>query len=308
MTKYVYVTTGSFDARLWDILDRKQHFIEQIMNGENIGRSAEDTGNVILSAAEVKALASGNPLIEEQVRLDSELAKLRNERKAYNAALMRAKTKLLEDEQKIASLKSSIAKAKVDVKTRVDTYSENRYSMTVGKKTYTDKKEAGAALALEIIAKAKTGEFVTVGKFAGFEIRVIKQGSEYVGHITGAQSYKFNVYLEKTTYMATHIASVVEGIDSRIEAWNEALKETQADLAAQQKMIAEPFAKQAELDRKTARFNEIMDILNPKEEQIIGDEEDAVQYQAREKEQAPFRFRCKAETERCLLLLTVWWR
>ena len=48
-------------------------------------------------------------------------------------------------------------------------------------------------------------------------------------------------------------------------------------------MIAEPFAKQAELDRKTARFNEIMDILNPKEEQIIGDEEDAVQYQAREK-------------------------
>lgn len=283
MTKYVYVTTGSFDARLWDILDRKQHFIEQIMNGENIGRSAEDTGNVTLSAAEVKALASGNPLIEEQVRLDSELAKLRNERKAYNAALMRAKTKLLEDEQKIASLKSSIAKAKVDVKTRVDTYSENRYSMTVGKKTYANKKEAGAALALEIIAKAKTGEFVTVGKFAGFEIRVIKQGSEYVGHITGAQSYKFNVYLEKTTYMATHIASVVEGIDSRIEAWNEALKETQADLAAQQKMIAEPFAKQAELDRKTARFNEIMDILNPKEEQIIGDEEDAVQYQAREK-------------------------
>lgn len=283
VTKYVYVTTGSFDARLWDILDRKQHFIEQIMNGENIGRSAEDTGNVTLSAAEVKALASGNPLIEEQVRLDSELAKLRNERKAYNAALMRAKTKLLEDEQKIASLKSSIAKAKEDVKTRVDTYSENRYSMTVGKKTYTDKKEAGAALALEIIAKAKTGEFVTVGKFAGFEIRVIKQGSEYVGHITGAQSYKFNVYLEKTTYMATHIASVVEGIDGRIETWNEALKETQADLAAQQKMIAEPFAKQAELDRKTARFNEIMDILNPKEEQIIGDEEDAVQYQAREK-------------------------
>ena len=73
-------------------------------------------------------------------------------------------------------------------------------------------------------------------------------------------------------------------------------------------MIAEPFAKQAELDRKTARFNEIMDILNPKEEQIIGDEEDAVRYQAREKAQAPFRFRCKAETERCLLLLTVWWR
>lgn len=283
VSKYVYVTTGSFDARLWDILDRKQHFIEQIMNGENVGRSVEDTGEVTLSAAEVKALASGNPLIEEQVKLDSELSKLRNQQKAHNSEITRAKTKLLGDEQQIASLKNAIAKGKTDIRNRVDTYSESSYSMTVGNKTYTNKKDAGAALALEIVAKAKSGEFVTVGKFAGFELRVIKQGAEYTGHITGAQSYKFNVYLEKTTYMATQIASVVEGINDKVEAWNEALKETQADLEAQKKMIAEPFAKQEELVQKTARFNEIMEILNPKEEQIIGDNEDGVQYQSREK-------------------------
>ena len=210
-------------------------------------------------------------------------SKLRNQQKAHNSEITRAKTKLLGDEQQIASLKNSIAKGKTDIRNRVDTYSESSYSMTVGNKTYTNKKDAGAALALEIVAKAKSGEFVTVGKFAGFELRVIKQGAEYTGHITGAQSYKFNVYLEKTTYMATHIASVVEGINDKVEAWNEALKETQADLEAQKKMIAEPFAKQEELVQKTARFNEIMDILNPKEEQIIGDEEDTVQYQAREK-------------------------
>ncbi len=81
VSKYVYVTEGTFDARLWDILDRKQHFIEQIMNGEDVGRSAEDTGEVTLSAAEVKALASGNPMIMEQVQLSNK----RNCRKSETA-------------------------------------------------------------------------------------------------------------------------------------------------------------------------------------------------------------------------------
>ena len=39
VSKYVYVTRGSFDSRLWDILDRKQYFINQIMNGEDVGRT-----------------------------------------------------------------------------------------------------------------------------------------------------------------------------------------------------------------------------------------------------------------------------
>jgi superfamily II DNA/RNA helicase len=87
VSKYVYVTKGSFDSRLWDILDRKQHFINQIMNGEDVGRTAEDTGEVTLSAAEVKALASGNPLIEEQTKLTDEIKKLENLQKAYNSSI-----------------------------------------------------------------------------------------------------------------------------------------------------------------------------------------------------------------------------
>ena len=51
------------------------------------------------------------------------------------------------------------------------------------------------------------------------------------------------------------------------------LKELKVDRDAQRDIIAEPFAKQAELDRKRARFNEIMEILNPKEEQSISEEE-----------------------------------
>ena len=216
VSKYTYVTEGSFDARLWDILDRKQHFIDQIMNGEDVGRSAEDTGEVTLSAAEVKALASGNPMIMEQVQLSTDLAKLQDLKRAYNSSITAAKAKLLEDEQRIATLKDSIAKGKQDIKATVDTYSDGKFSMTVGKRKFSEKKDAGKALASEIVSKAKEGEFTTVGKFAGFELRVIKQKAEYIGTVVGAQNYRFNVYPENSTYMVNHIISVIQGIEHKI--------------------------------------------------------------------------------------------
>ena len=272
VSKYTYVTEGSFDARLWDILDRKQHFINQIMNGEDVGRSAEDTGDVTLSAAEVKALASGNPLIEEHVKLTTELQKLENLKLAHNSNITRAKAKLAEDEKKIASTSSFVANLKEDLKARKDTYSEGKFSMTIGGRKYTDKKEAGIALVAEIKAKASEADFTAIGSFAGFELRIIKQGPEYKGMLFGKQGYSFNVYESNTTYGINHLVALAEGLDGRLEANQDRLKELKADREAQHEIIAQPFAKQAELDKKKARFNEIMEILNPKEEQVISEE------------------------------------
>ncbi len=273
VSKYTYVTEGSFDARLWDILDRKQHFISQIMNGDDVGRNAEDTGEVTLSAAEVKALASGNDMVKEQVQLSNDLSKLQDLRRAYNSSITAAKARLLEDEQKIKTLENTIAKLKEDIKDRVDTYSEGKFSMTAGKRTFTEKKDAGAALAAEITAKAKQGEFVTVGKFAGFALRVMKDGAEYRGLISGRQGYKFNVYTENTTYMVNHIIGVIDGFETKSKNYSERLADLRTDMDAQETIISTPFARQAELEQKMARYNEVMAILNPKEEQTIADDE-----------------------------------
>lgn len=274
VSKYVYVTEGSFDARLWDILDRKQHFINQIMNGDNVGRTAEDTGDVTLSAAEVKALASGNPLIMEQVQLSNELQKLEDLQRAHKSSVLTAQTKSLEDKQKILQAQKTIENITADIKARVDTYSDGKFSMTVDKKTFTDKKEAGVSLLAEITTKALTDKYVSVGKFAGFDLFAMKEGVEYSGLIKGQSLYKFNVYMSNTTQMINKICSVVSELDERLNAWKERLSELKTDLAAQEKMAVEPFAKQEELDKKRARFNEVMEILNPPEEQQIADDED----------------------------------
>ena len=283
VSKYVYVTKGSFDSRLWDILDRKQHFINQIMNGEDVGRTAEDTGEVTLSAAEVKALASGNPLIEEQTKLTDEIKKLENLQKAYNSSIRLAKTKLSDDEVKITNYTNRIARIREDIVTRVDTYSEGKFSMTVGKQVFTDKKDAGAALATAIVAKANADSYVTIGKFAGFELRAIKNGSEYNGLIHGKESYKFNTYLNNTTRMVNHIGEIIAGFENIIKNTEQMISETTADRNAQNNILAKPFEKQDELNKKRARFNEVMELLAPKtEEQLSKTDDDTVQEQSRE--------------------------
>jgi hypothetical protein len=74
---YYYVTQGSFDAYMWQTLETKQRFIDQLLRGEVVERSIDDIGaSAALTAAEAKALATGRPEIMEVVRLDSEIRRL----------------------------------------------------------------------------------------------------------------------------------------------------------------------------------------------------------------------------------------
>ena len=279
---FTYVTEGSFDARLWDILERKQNFINQVMNGENVGRETEDTGEVTLSAAEVKALASGSPLIMEQVQLDTDIKKLESLYRAHRGAVTNAKSRMEKDKGTIASLEKYITNGKVDLANRVDTYSEGKFSITVGKQKFTEKKDAGVALMAAATAKANETGYTTIGKFAGFDLRVIKTHEGIKGLISGQQGYSFNTYPNNTTFMINHLVAAVEGMSEKVQQWEMQLTETRKDLSEQEKLITQPFAKQAELDQKRARYNEVMEILNPKEEQSLdGVDEDTVQEQSR---------------------------
>ena len=252
------------------------------MNGESVGREAEDTGEVTLSAAEVKALASGSPLIMEQVQLDTDIKKLESLYRVHTAAVRAAREKISADRGAIAKLEANIEGGKADIASRKDTYTEEKFSITIGKRKYTDKKEAGVALMAEATAKANTEGYTTVATFAGFELKVIKTSEGIKGIVQGRQVYAFNTYPTNTTMMMNRLMAVVEGIDNVVKVWQTTLSEVRADLAQQEAMISEPFAKQAELDKKRARYNEVMAILNPKEEQSLEDlDEDTEQEQSR---------------------------
>jgi N12 class adenine-specific DNA methylase len=280
VAKYVYVTTGSFDARLWDILDRKSGFINQIMNGDDVGRNAEDTGDVTLSAAEVKALASGNPMIKESVELADELQKLNGLKRTHDSAVIRARTNLQNDIKAIASLEMSIEARKEDLKKRKDTYSEEKFSMQIGGKTFADRKDAGEALLSAILSKAKTeNEFVEIGSFSGFQILAAKSGGEYDGVLQGSTRYGFKVHINNPTLMAGQMAKKISGLETELKAQEELLAQTITDKDAQEKLIEQPFERQAELDEKRRRYDYVMSELNKTDQQFGA--EDVEQHQRR---------------------------
>lgn len=79
-----YVVERSFDAFMWQTVERKARFIAQVMRGSLDAREIEDVGDAAISAAETKAIATGNPLLLDQVQTNDELQKLRRLERAHN--------------------------------------------------------------------------------------------------------------------------------------------------------------------------------------------------------------------------------
>ena len=73
---YRYITEGSFDAYSWQLLETKQRFISELLAGSLSERYGSDVDETVLSYAEVKALAIGNPLVKTRVETANELSRL----------------------------------------------------------------------------------------------------------------------------------------------------------------------------------------------------------------------------------------
>src|ERR1039457_6565897 len=99
-----YVTEGSFDGYMWQTLERKARFIGQVIRGRLDAREIGDIGDTALSYSEVKALATGNPLLMDKAEADTAVARLRRGERAHGRnqdALHHAVTR---HEQDIAGL------------------------------------------------------------------------------------------------------------------------------------------------------------------------------------------------------------
>lgn len=284
VSKFVYVTKGSFDTRLWDILERKQNFINQIMNGDNVGREVEDTGEVTLSAAEVKALASGSPLILEQVQLETDIKKLESLQRSHNQAAAGALTKYAQDAAHIAEYRERVNEASADISTMRDTWSDGKFEVNIGGRIYKDKKNAGLALIAEAQAKAVNEGYTKIGEFAGLDIKVVKTSEGIDGVLSGTGSYPFKTYPGNPTYGINVLASTASGLQEKLDGWKSGIETATADMKLQKELAEKPFEGQAELDKKRARYKEIMDILNPRQEQSLDmlDEDTDTQEQRRE--------------------------
>jgi hypothetical protein len=130
-------------------VENKQRFIAQIMTSKTPIRVAEDVDETALSYAEIKALATGNPLIIEKCQLEIDVGRLKILHAVHLNQKYSLEDKILKEyPQEIKQLTERIAGYKADIAT-VAAHPADKDQippMTIGGIVYAEKADAGKAI------------------------------------------------------------------------------------------------------------------------------------------------------------------
>ena len=267
-----YVTEGTFDSYLWQMLENKQKFISQIMTSKSPVRACEDVDEAVLNYAEIKALCTGNPHIREKMDLDIQVSKLKLLKANHTAQKYRLETDIARTyPQQIAAVKERIAGLTADQKTYAAFHPKNLkrilknedFEMKVGGTSYTDKKEAGTALLEACSALRKVSTSGKAAEYRGFSIEAGFDtfSQKFILTVRGRCSYPIET--GKDPYgIIQRINNVLGSIDSQLEGAQRKLETLQDQLETARAQVEKPFEKETELAEKLERLTELNALLN----------------------------------------------
>ena len=265
-TVYVfrYVTQGSFDAYIWQTLETKARFIAQVMQGNTGMRSAEDVELAALSYAEVKALASGNPLVMEKAGVDTELAKLALLKSQWEQQQWRNKMELANLPGRIHVIKERVARFEADLANRKD-ISGKHFLMEVDGKVCVEREEAGKAILIAVHGLKRGGERV-IGRLSGFDVVVRRpeyraqyETSEML--IRGEADYPVS-NAESPAGQMKVLENALHRMDKALDTEREHLAMTEKRLADLTVEVAKPYDKAERLAWLQQRQKEINAVLD----------------------------------------------
>ncbi len=236
-----YVTEGSFDVYSWQILENKTRFIAQIMKGEVTARTAEDVDQAVLTASQIKAIASGNPLVLEKVGLEAELTRLERLYTTWLAGRNRLRNDL-------TSLPDRIKEAEADLRAHEraiavrdqhqpvsDDAGKRAFSITLRRSVteedsirYSERELAGnqirqLAAVVERRAAATGSIRLMLGEYCGFELHASADRSAGTGGIGVDLFGEVRLYLKLKDSHIGYVfnltdsnAGIIQSMDARL--------------------------------------------------------------------------------------------
>ena len=263
---YRYVTENTFDAYLYQLVENKQKFIAQIMTSKSPVRVADDIDETALSYSEIKALATGNPLIIEKCNLDMKVAKLNvlkashlSQKYALEEMVLRKYPQAIQDlKQRIFCYEQDTKLAELHPKP-----AEGFVGLTLMGKEIADKEAAGKAIIDVCTTMTGSGTAEMIGEYRGFFISIAYDGTknEYQMHLHGEMRH--TVVLGADVYgNITRMDNVIDGIAGKLKTASAELTETKVQMENAREEMKAPFAKEDELKEKEARLMELNILLN----------------------------------------------
>ena len=262
-----YVTEQSFDAYMWQTLETKARFIGQVMTGESDLRRIEDIDGAALTYAEVKAIASGNPLVIEKARVDAELTRLGRLRSQHEETRYKLRSRIRHLTDEIPVMERRHEAARRDLATRRDTSGEN-FVATIDGKDIRDRGIAGELLLRNAGRIRGSQSERQVGSIAGFRLFVsdnLFRGPEIV--IKGAGAYTANVTdtalgtIRSVEYTIQHLDETAANLAQNITDSGKRLADTKAQ-------VETPFEYAERMASLARRQQEIEDELDLTKSQV----------------------------------------
>lgn len=271
-----YVTENTFDAYLFQTLENKQKYISQIMTSKTPVRVAEDVDEATLNYAEIKALATGNPLIKEKMDLDVEVSKLKMLESNFKSNLYKLEDKVVKFYPKeIERLKERIENLKEDIK-NVEPYREvdknlkedNKFtSLIIDGKKYIDKKIAGEFLLNKIkgvkIYREMDKDGEKIGDYRNFDLSIKYDSffNKYNFILKGKGEYRGEFGTDEIGNI-TRMDNVLDKLPERLENTISKLKDIEEQFQTAKIEIQKTFPQAELLKDKTLRLAEVNNLLD----------------------------------------------
>lgn len=254
---YRYVTKNSFDSYLWGILENKQRFISQVMTSKELARDCEDVDETVLNFAEIKAVASGNPLIMEKIQVDTEVTRLRVLKSDYEG-----KRYTLQDAfttqypRRIAAREKELEKIRADIRNRDRATAKNAsFEIQLQGIVFTGHKEAGEIL--QSIADS-AALYVTkeIGSYKGFQILLKKDSVDTAVLLQGKGTYAVKIG-ESAAGNMVRLENLVHGLDKTEEEIREKLEVYRTEMKNAETEYKKAFPYEEQLKEVLKRQSEI---------------------------------------------------
>jgi N12 class adenine-specific DNA methylase len=264
-----YATKQTLDSRMWQTIETKARFIEQVRKGNTKQREIEDLGAESANAAEMKAASSGNPLILEEMDLRQKLRKLEQAEEEHDREQFRIRDAIRREKSIVERGKDRLLKYAQDVKKAKAAPKD--FSITVNGQTFDKHKDAGQEILAEAAKMSDAGtESKAIGSYAGFDMTLDNvTGTRFVLTLDGALEHQVDIKdigSADATGLARRVANTISAIDAEAKQQAARVKQAERDLPKLEEQVQE-WDQAEELSKVKARHQLVIAELQPKKDQ-----------------------------------------
>jgi DUF971 family protein len=271
---YKYVTKSSFDSYMWQLVENKQKFISQVMTSKTVSRDAEDIDETVLSYAEVKAIATGNPLIKEKMEVDNEVSRLKLLKSNFDSKKYSLEDRILYSYPQMIKRQEEIIECVVkDIEIR-NVNAKGDFEIKVNDRIFDEREKAGLYV-FALLNNTKEDETKVIGEFNGFEV-LLKKGffsSDKELILKSNRAYSISISDSPHGNMVK-LENMLKGLENQVENTEINIDEINRNLNQAKEEFKKPFNHEEKLKtllRKQLELNSELDM--DKEDELMVDEE-----------------------------------